>query len=117
MGRARSLGSTQQFVFLSCRDGHLSCPQSVWEEFFSFERRGEREREKRGWRGGRGVFWGWKGKGFGWMEGGKKKKKEMEGREGVEIAHRLRGLCVGPGGGLSGPLAFLCSLTLMRKTH
>ena len=39
----------------------------------------------------------------------------MEDGEGVEIAHRLRGLCVGPGGGLSGPLAFLCSLALRKK--
>lgn len=45
MGRARSLGSTQQSVCLSCHDGHLSCPQSVWEEFFppSFlKKKGER---------------------------------------------------------------------------
>lgn len=36
MGGARSLGSAQQSVSLSCHDEHLSCPQSVWEEFLSF---------------------------------------------------------------------------------
>lgn len=51
MGRARSLGSTQQSVCLSCHDEHLSCPQSVWEEFFfsPLEIRGrERKSEKEG---------------------------------------------------------------------
>lgn len=57
MGRARSLGSTQQSVCLSCHDGHLSCPQSVWEEFFlfpSWDKRGKRVREKEGGGEGRG---------------------------------------------------------------
>lgn len=36
MGGARSLGSAQQSVSLSCHDEHLSCPQSVWEEFLFF---------------------------------------------------------------------------------
>lgn len=54
MGRARSLGSAQQSVCLSCHDGHLSCPQSVWEEFFSLERIREKGWEKRGERGKEG---------------------------------------------------------------
>lgn len=33
MGRARAPDSAQQSVCLSCHDEHLSCPQSVWEEF------------------------------------------------------------------------------------
>lgn len=53
MGRARSLGSAQQSVCLSCHDGHLSCPQSVWEKFFFFilreeGRGGERKEGRRG---------------------------------------------------------------------
>lgn len=47
MGRARSLGSTQQSVCLSCHDEHLSCPQSVWEEFFLPPRPLEIRRGKR----------------------------------------------------------------------
>lgn len=51
MGRARSLGSAQQSVCLSCHDGHLSCPQSVWEKFFFFilreEGRGSERKEGR----------------------------------------------------------------------
>lgn len=53
MGRARSLGSTQQSVCLSCHDEHLSCPQSVWEEFFPpLEVRGAIERVRRKKKGG-----------------------------------------------------------------
>lgn len=48
MGRARSLGS----VCLSCHDGHLSCPQSVWEEFFSLLREEGRKGETEGGRKG-----------------------------------------------------------------
>lgn len=33
MGRARAPDPAQQSVCLSCHDEHLSCPQSVWEEF------------------------------------------------------------------------------------
>jgi len=55
VGRARSLGSTQQSVCPSCHDGHLSCPQSVWEESFSSlekrEREGERAREEKNGKG------------------------------------------------------------------
>lgn len=46
------------------------------------------------------------------MEGTGRRWKE--GRV-YKIAHRLRGLCLGPCGGLSGPLAFLCSLALRGK--
>lgn len=53
MGRARSLGSTQQSFCLSCHDGHLSCPQSVWEEFFSLLREEGREGEREGRSGGK----------------------------------------------------------------
>lgn len=111
MGRARSLGSTQQSVCLSCHDEHLSCPQSVWEEFFfsPLEIRGrERKSEKEGKRR-RGASWGMH-----------ERKKKMEGREGrvYRFAHRLRGLCVGPGVWFSGPLAFFCSLALEKtNTH
>lgn len=34
VSRAWFWDSAQQYVCLSCHDGHLSCPQSVWEEFF-----------------------------------------------------------------------------------
>lgn len=87
MGRARSLGSTQQSVCLSCHDGHLSCPQSVWEEFFfPLERRGERGRERRreernrkGRRRRRGLGDG-KGRSL-WDDG--RRKEKMEGGEGL----------------------------------
>lgn len=65
MGGARSLGSTQQSVCLSCHDEHLSCPQSVWEEFFFFSsppllrlkqgKRVKRVRKEEGERGGEGM--------------------------------------------------------------
>lgn len=56
---------------------------------------------------------------------GKGREREREGyREGRKegrvywFAHRLRGLCVGPGVWFSGPLAFLCSLALEKtNTH
>lgn len=118
MGRARSLGSTQQSICLSCHDGHLSCPQSVWEEFFTLLREEGREGEREGGSGGKKRA-GKKGLGNGKGDSlGKMKerfKKKDQGWESVLIAHRLRGLCVGPGGGLSGPLAFLCSLALRKK--
>lgn len=79
-------------------------------------RKSEREGEREGKKGlGEGVGAG-EERSSGRMEEGRKKKEKMEDGEGVEIAHRLRGLCVGPDGGLSGPLAFLCSLAL-RKIH
>lgn len=65
MGRARSLGSTQQSVCLSCHDEHLSCPQSVWEKFFSLppppleirrgKKRVKRVRRKEGRKRGEGM--------------------------------------------------------------
>lgn len=59
-----------------------------------------------------------------WGEGGKEscpcvrpreEGRGGEGREGCRGAHRMRGLCVGLGRGLSGPLAFLCSLALEER--
>lgn len=84
MGRARSLGSTQQSVCLSCHDGHLSCPQSVWEEFFSLLREEGREGEREGGRRGveRAGGGGWvmeKGRIF-WEDG--RKEKGEDGRQG-----------------------------------
>lgn len=117
MGRARSLRSAQQSICLSCHDGHLSCPQSVWEEFVSLLREEAREGEKEGGRkerrgtGERGREDG-KGASLGKME---KRTTKEKGWESVWIAHRLRGLCAGPGDGLSGPLVFFCSLALRKK--
>lgn len=78
-------------------------------------RKSEKEEAREGKKGvGEGVG-GRKRRSLGRMEERRKKKEKMEGGEDVEIAHRLRGLCVGPGGGLSGPLAFLCSLAPFQR--
>lgn len=51
MGRARAPDSAQQSVCLSCHDEHLSCPQSVWEEFLFplLRRAGEGGKRIEGW--------------------------------------------------------------------
>lgn len=95
------------------------CLGRVFFLFPSWDKRGERVREKEGGGEGRGQekrLGNGKGKEF--LEDGWKGKGGDGGGEGLSIAHRLRGLCVGPGSGLSGPLAFLCSLALGKKrTH
>lgn len=93
-------------VCLSCHDEHLSCPQSVWEEFLfpQLRRAG----------GGRGGD----NRGLGESKVGcmKGKRRWRERKEGLLFAHRLMGLFAEPDVGLSGPLAFLCSLAL-GNTH
>lgn len=73
------------------------------------DRESEEEEERRAEEGGWEIEKGKNLSGVAW-----KKKKKMGGG-GYQFAHRLRGLCVGPGVGLSGPLAFLCSLALKNK--
>lgn len=108
MGRARTPDSAQQSVCLSCHDEHLSCPQSVWEEFLF-----PQLRRAGGGRGGKN--WGLGESKVGCMKG---KRRWRERKEGLLFAHRLMGLCAGPDVGLSGPLAFLCSLALGNtQTH
>lgn len=54
------------------------------------------------------------------MLAGRREGERDGGKKGrvYWFAHRLRGLCVGPGVWFSGPLAFLCSLALEKtNTH
>lgn len=85
MGRARSLGSTQQSICLSCHDGHLSCPQSVWEEFFSLlgeeGRKGERGGGGGRKRAGETRLGNETGDSLGKMK--ERRKKKEKGRESV----------------------------------
>lgn len=84
MGRARSLGSVQQSVCLSCHDGHLSCPQSVWKEFFFFlmreeGRKGEGKEGRRRKEDGRVRVGYWRRKG----RDGREEKEKGDVGEGV----------------------------------
>lgn len=78
MGRARSLGSAQQSVCLSCHDGHLSCPQSVWKEFFSLMREEGRKGEGKGGeeeRRWQGKGWEMEKEGEEWKRGERKRRR------------------------------------------
>lgn len=65
MGRARSFGSAQQSVCLSCHDGHLSYPQSgksLSHVGLGKDEKEDKERRKGG-SGGRGKGCLWRGMG------------------------------------------------------